>query len=1672
MSEQNSKFEIIGFDTFKQSLVPVIKSNMKFAVGLKINPTKGDLVYEYNPFRNYRLTSTGYAYNNQMYSPKQLLEKFNYKFEDPDHVYSNEECLDIINNLPNGWEDLGISKDSEQPTLLESGELVDFVTDELKFDLSNPVNILPQYSYDNSVNLIINDGKNPPLLINSRFSATDRNKYQIVDRKGDNDSNIYDQGSQFDIDTSLYKTVSEIPILNFIGVFSGGALPIGNYHFYFRYTDADGNSTDFIAESGLVSIFIGNTPYSIRSGFRNENSFKLVKFTLSNIDSGYQYVQVYYTKSTSEILESSTTTAYQINQKYLVNASSYCEIVISGYEDVTEVTLQDINPMYQIAGSVQAQAQCQNRLFFGNVHKPDVPYDDLTDLSLRFLPYVQQEDYPLTIDQNYTITSNSYGYYDPSFIYNKVGYWNHEIYRFGIVYILSDGTLSPVFNVRGKYGVNESIDTYTNISVYDSKGNRQYITYDEITYLITNESGNEQTSNSLYENSKGVITLNVSSKAQKQQIYSVNFKVEYQVLTYLKDTLKIKGFFFVRQKRIPTILCQAYTIGIDPISNTPIIPIQSSVNTLQYVSERFIDSNKLLDNSFDSRLYYFTSNVYVRTEGAICPEYDVNSSYLNSIFSGNEVVIQESDFQPTKQGLERISRNFYVNFNEYQQETSNLQVVNIIGVEDNTKLVAINENLFSARAGEAEEAFRYEYLERENKMTDATNLVRGSYGPYLGITGYSKVGKLIDIRIPGFNKISTSELYLIRYNDFSPYYAISDRIDLKNIQSWFDISNILNKPEEEQKTSTVNLQSNLYRGDCYICQFTHRVNRNFQDPSAPTNDKIVDPNCWKDNYEITDSVLNYEKFEDINLGDVNAIQLGMWVTIPVRSTFNLNVRALDDSNIYEVSLTGHPRGFYPYHPISGEGSYKIPEALCYNQGFEKSLSERTNFEVPDVPAIKNDFTNRILYSDIHINDAFKNGFRVFQGTNYRDYPKTYGSITKLVEFRGNLICVFEHGIAIIPVNERALAGEGAGGNVYINTSNILPENPNIISDVYGSQWPESVIKTPSAVYGVDTIGKKIWRTNGSTFECISDFKIQEFLNKNITLTERETSPIIGIRNVKTHFNRFKNDVMFTFYDNLYGFEEAVWNVCFNENLSKWVTFYSWIPSYSENIYNQYFSFNRDTSKWIAKLGISNYNNAFSDGVTLENNIITKQDTQWKTPLHLSNRTLPSGTGIDYKIVYTLERDNYKNYENFSIVDNQLVFTGKYEDITSELYVRNDDGTIKKDDRGRRIQLVNPKNQDKIVILLNIKANIKVSYNDQATSLQEAYATGFADRVVVDAGYYQSTVAVIPEYNQQFLTTDFWKHGQAGIIDIADKIYPTYWYGKQHPFEFEFVVAENPQMHKIFDNLEIISNSAEPESFHYEIVGDCYEFSKDKKNMYIRQEATKELYQYNGCDITYDNNYTTMDSIHRKLTDSEGNTIQDMYDKSTMLPLYYSRQDSMNSVEDYYHLKDNVNTKDFSSLAGGEIVYNSTLDEFKLWNHTKGINMQTRGRLRGNMQYNEDRWKVQINPINFRQKNEPNWSQNDLFGRKNLSEDKVPIELTQAPIPNEVLQKGDITYDPNNPSNSDIPEDLKDRAIVTWNDSYKTGEVKLKDKYIKIRIRYTGNKLAVITAITTLYSISY
>lgn len=342
--------------------IPVSSINFNQIFKIKLNKLnqEGNLAYEYNPFRNLR-----------------------------DHL---------------------------------KGELIDFDTDLLKFDLNHPVNIECQPSYDGTVNLILNDDLNPPKMINSRFTCLENNTYKIIERYKNNNTNIYRNNSiQFDLDTSLYKRITKIPQVIFEGLESGGINKVGNYNFYFTLSDVDGNETDFIAESGTVCCFIGSSPSSIRGGIMDENSNKLIKLKVTNIDTAYDYVKVYYTRTTSGADGISVTKAVKINRDFVIK-SSVCEIVLTGYDTETEISLEEINSQYFIASTAKAQAQCQNRLFLGNLSKPEIPFKELRDLALRFIPNIYNSDSIGYVDYEYKDSTNLYEYYNPLNIYYKLGY--------------------------------------------------------------------------------------------------------------------------------------------------------------------------------------------------------------------------------------------------------------------------------------------------------------------------------------------------------------------------------------------------------------------------------------------------------------------------------------------------------------------------------------------------------------------------------------------------------------------------------------------------------------------------------------------------------------------------------------------------------------------------------------------------------------------------------------------------------------------------------------------------------------------------------------------------------------------------------------------------------------------------------------------------------------------------------------------------------------------------------------------------------------------------------------------------------------------------------------------------------------------------------------------------
>jgi len=378
------------------------------------------------------------------------------------------------------------------------------------------------------------------------------------------------------------------------------------------------------------------------------------------------------------------------------------------------------------------------------------------------------------------------------------------------------------------------------------------------------------------------------------------------------------------------------------------------------------------------------------------------------------------------------------------------------------------------------------------------------------------------------------------------------------------------------------------------------------------------------------------------------------------------------------------------------------------------------------------------------------------------------------------------------------------------------------------------------------------------------------------------------------------------------------------------------------------------------------------------------------------------------------------------------------------------------------------------------------------------------------------VALTTEWNLQFLSTDFWKHGQAGLIDICDEIYPTYWYGKQHPFEFEVTVVDNPSVHKIFTDLEIIANKAQPESFHFEIVGETYNFANDKKNMFWRQEARKALFQYNGADIEYDSNFLKIDPKQNRKS-------------ASLVSNYYERQDTANEIEDTYvsSTQDEYldtyeywtgatsKNKDYRHLSGAEIVYYPNRQEFRVWQHQPAINidklssdLQT-SYIKANCRYLEDRWKVRIKPILITYKNEYKLSDEDKKKGKRLFEagtstwadgasgEKLPrIDICNTSIPKALLLsdkniafpckttlkgKDNALYGLYKESSSGVSlSDVLDTSkwidenimLQTYGAGCNREEADVRDKFVKIRIRYSGEELAIIDWLNTVYQISY
>lgn len=1491
------------------------------------------------------------------------------------------------------------------------GTLTDFTIDIGKFpiNINNPLSIECQPSYDGTVNLIITDDENSIKMINTRFTKTENGRFKIINRDQLEQTNIYKE-DEIGM-TNLILQPETYPKLKFKNILSCGTLEGGNYTFYMKYVDGDGNESDYVAETFQIPIYKGtiNRPKTISGTLVDERTDKAIQLLCTNLESNFQKVKLYYTRETSDLNGYRISKAYEILKTFTISGSNL-EIIITGGEEIREITIDEINAERFKFTSAKTQCQLQNMLFLGNISKTTYDINTLRNASLFFsVQCVQDEDVGWVNTDDYSYRSEA-EYYDPENVCYKVGYWPEEFYRLGVVYILEDGSHTDVFNLRGC--------KFDEIGSINLKSEDKYIK----DGIKQNLEANVVLEHTHYSNTYGVFQ-NPSVKNEqiidyvKKKVTPLHYKIflnednKSDIEKVLKDC-GVKGWFFVRQKRLPFTLFQGLSLDVDLFSGSPMIH-----DGQNYFTESFLVNNpkyNTINNNKGHVVQHTNDGIVGKTISAtgskggcalLAPDVIFNPDLQNTL-CGSEMLFVKQSLETTP-----IIKNRHLRFELRPIRESNQLSTKLpaIFVREDVPYKIVNDYQFSTRFGspESTKAFSFfgKMLDSEGAYkSDNYSLLRGTYTSYVGVCG----------------NLDKQCLYSVKTGDYSPAY-VKQYIENRGLNhgAFFAISDKQFYPSE----------TDIWSGDCYTNTVTIRLNKNFVDPDAPINDFILNSDTWIENYKgymnmvesTKDNKIEIKEDEGkgdyykINRGDLNSAPMGMWATFKLLSSYNLGMRSEDRNNTEEMALMGGARSFYPLSSMSVTSNTKVSESALLNTGYSATVSAKEYYEVGEVPYIKSLFDNRVAYSNIQVEDDFKNGYRVFSEIAYQDIDRQYGAIVKLLPWETNLLCIFEHGIGILPVNQQALI-QTQMGQLSLGAAGVLQSNVSLISGDFGSIWPDSIIKTNIGVYGIDTYAKKIWRYSAQNgFEILSDMKVQRFLNDNIVLSEKDKSPIAALKNVKTHYNANKGDVMFTFYNHLEGIE---WNLCYNERLGKWITRYSWIPLCSENINNIYYSLDKKRATLLGYIAELNNNTPvtfdqfiWKDMGRRDFKISGTLDPEYDVfTLNIVGGSTSYFDEKDREIFVDLSAEEMKGFctwfksdaKNGTLtINNDRFWKWLYskfpkevpEVITGALINKedytDDDGVFNSDKYKEDLEIAKREYEENI-IWYKEKMQEDPSWtpsspeeiekfdkfleweNYDSTEGEDYFMPKIPLYLKIDVeisttykGYTPPTplrksIVIISadEGNKDYdkmLVNGFYVHGRAGIFDEMNyqdndpenQIQPTKWYDKQEPFEFEFVVNSPIGIHKIFDSLVIISNNVEPESIEYTIEGDTYSLFKNN----------------------------------------------DLFNNNIKRQLY----------------------KSGVGFKNAKLNYDTILNQYSLTVHQdcKNIADPKFGRRLGNIQYKEDSWYATIEPLVF------------------------------------------------DPLLKASPEDQKAKWTST----------RIRDKFLKVRVKYTGEDLVIITAIKNLCTLS-
>ena len=303
------------------------------------------------------------------------------------------------------------------------------ITDKFKFIRGRPMDMILTGSYDGSVDMIITDDINDIMLINSRFKFTDNQMAVLADRKGTADTNIYSDATWDK--TRLLQDKPGIPTVSGPVVGNNGKLLGGGYRYYFRYSTQEGNTSDIIYESPFIPVSDG-----ILGINEKQESGRDVTFEVTDTNIQYAFIKVYFEHHFGEYGNQILT--YELDSLFDILPDKTCTIKHSGYEKASPVDPSAINIQLTAIDHAKSIAIVNNRLIIANT-KSTINEEEENRLARM----------SLGVKMKVRTKKLEYDYSDPESTIDYLGYWRGEVYEFAIVYVLRRGGVSPAYPITG-----------------------------------------------------------------------------------------------------------------------------------------------------------------------------------------------------------------------------------------------------------------------------------------------------------------------------------------------------------------------------------------------------------------------------------------------------------------------------------------------------------------------------------------------------------------------------------------------------------------------------------------------------------------------------------------------------------------------------------------------------------------------------------------------------------------------------------------------------------------------------------------------------------------------------------------------------------------------------------------------------------------------------------------------------------------------------------------------------------------------------------------------------------------------------------------------------------------------------------------------------------------------